>query len=172
MLRMAKTKTETQVKPLSASEEAAWRALGRAVLVIPRVLDNDLLEAQGLNVTEYSVLFNLSEAPNRSLRMGDLANYVSITVSGLTRVIDRLSRQGLVERVRDESDGRGQMAVLTPAGFERLEKAWPTHLASVRRHVMDHLAGLDLDAFAKAMGEVACEDLGPPARRAPNPQRD
>jgi DNA-binding MarR family transcriptional regulator len=166
---MAKTKEDAQVKPLSPDEEAAWRALGRAVLVIPRVLDNDLLETQGLNVTEYSVLFNLSEAPGRSLRMGDLANYVSITVSGLTRVIDRLSRQGLVERVRDESDGRGQVAVLTPAGFQRLEKAWPTHLASVRRHVMDHLSGLDLVAFAKSMGAVACEELGPPARRAPEP---
>lgn len=166
---MPKTKSDTQVKPLTPEEEAAWRALGRAVLVIPRVLDNDLLEAQGLNVTEYSVLFNLSEAPDRSLRMGDLANYVSITVSGLTRVVDRLSRQGLVERVRDESDGRGQVAVLTDAGFHRLEGAWPTHLASVRRHVMDHLSDLDLAAFAKAMGAVACEDLGPPARRAPQP---
>jgi DNA-binding MarR family transcriptional regulator len=104
---MPKTKSDSQVKPLTPEEEAAWRALGRAVLVIPRVLDNDLLQTQGLNVTEYSVLFNLSEAPNRSLRMGDLANYVSITVSGLTRVFDRLARQGLVERVRDENDGRG-----------------------------------------------------------------
>lgn len=163
------TKPATAVKPLTLDEEAAWRALGRAVLVIPRVLDNDLLAAQGLNVTEYSVLFNLSEAPNRSLRMGDLANYVSITVSGLTRVVDRLARQGLVERVRDESDGRGQVAVLTAAGLKRLERAWPTHLASVRRHVMDHLSGLDLPAFAQAMGAVACEDLGPPARRAPEP---
>jgi DNA-binding MarR family transcriptional regulator len=166
---MAKAKAEPHVKPLSREEEAAWRALGRAVLVIPRVLDSDLLESQGLNVTEYSVLFNLSEAPGESLRMGDLANYVSITVSGLTRVVDRLSRQGLVERVRDESDGRGQVAVLTPAGLRRLERAWPTHLASVRTHVMDHLSGLDLVAFTKAMATIARAELGPPVRRAPAP---
>jgi DNA-binding MarR family transcriptional regulator len=166
---MAKNEPGTQVKPLAPAEEAAWRALGRAVLVIPRVLDNDLLETQGLNVTEYSVLFNLSEAPDHSLRMGDLANYVSITVSGLTRVIDRLSRQGLVERRRDESDGRGQVAMLTATGLQRLEQAWPTHLASVRRHVMDHLSDLDLVAFAKAMEAVASEELGPPVRRAPQP---
>jgi DNA-binding MarR family transcriptional regulator len=166
---MRKTVPNTRVKPLTRKEEAAWRALGRAVLVIPRVLDNDLLDTHGLNVTEYSVLFNLSETPDRSLRMGDLAHYVSITVSGLTRVVDRLSRQGLVERVRDESDGRGQVAVLTAAGFRRLERAWPTHLASVRRHVIDHLSELDLMAFAKAMGAVACEELGPPVRRAPQP---
>jgi DNA-binding MarR family transcriptional regulator len=166
---MAQAKSQPQVKPLSPEEEAAWRALGRAVLVIPRVLDSDLLEQQGLSVTEYSVLFNLSEAPGDSLRMGDLANYVSISVSGLTRVVDRLSRQGLVERIRDESDGRGQLAVLTPAGFTRLERAWPTHLASVRTHVMDHLSGLDLVAFARAMETIACTELGPPIRRAPTP---
>lgn len=166
---MATTKPTAQVKPLTALEEAAWRAINRAVLVIPRVLDNDLLEAHGLNLTEYAVLFNLSEAPHRSLRMGDLANYLSITSGGLTRVVDRLSRQGLVERVRDECDGRGQMAVLTDAGFQRLERAWPTHLASARRHVMDHLSELDLAALAKAMEAVGNEDIGPPARRSPQP---
>ena len=107
------------------------------------------------------------EAPDRSLRMGDLANYASITSGGLTRVVDRVARQGLVERVRDETDSRGQMAVLTDAGFHRLEGAWPMHLVSVRRHVMDHLSELDLAGFAKAMAAVGDKDLGPPARRAP-----
>ena len=166
---VAKTKPTAQVKPLTPEEEAAWRALSRAVTVIPRLLGKDLLEAQGLNLTEYSVLLHLSEAPDRSLRMGDLANYAWITSGGLTRVVDRLSGQGLVERVRDESDGRGQMAVLTDAGVQRLERAWPTHLAGVRRHVMDHLSDLDLAGFAKAMGAVGDKDLGPPARRSPQP---
>jgi DNA-binding MarR family transcriptional regulator len=156
---------DTQVEPLTPDEEAAWRALGRAVLVIPRVLDAELLATQGLNMTEYSVLMNLSEAPDQSLRMSELANYVSITVSGLTRVIERLSRQGLVDRVRAESDGRGQVAVLTDAGLERLKQAWPTHLAGVRRHVMDHLAGLDLVAVADALTRIASAELGPPVRR-------
>lgn len=156
---------ERAVTPLTPEEEAAWRALGRAVLVIPRVLDADLLESQGLNMTEYSVLMNLSEAPERSLRMSELANYVSITVSGMSRVVERLSRQGLVERVRAESDGRGQVAVLTPAGLARLEQAWPAHLASVRCHVMDHLRGIDLAAFTAAVAEIACAELGPPVRR-------
>jgi DNA-binding MarR family transcriptional regulator len=162
---------KTHVKPLTPTEEAAWRALGRAVLVIPRMLDADLLESQGLNVTEYSVLMNLSEAPDHALRMSQLANYVSITVSGLTRVIERLNRQGLVERVRAESDGRGQVAVLTDAGLARLEKAWPTHLASVRRHVMDHLGDLDLVAFADAVSKIACAEIGPPVRRAQSEAR-
>src|SRR5262252_2207205 len=128
--------------PLTPDEELAWRALARAVLVIPRVLDGELLEAQGLNLTEYSVL-----------------------ISGLTRVVERLSRPGLVERVKAENDGRGQLAVLTPAGLARLERAYPTHLAGVRKHVMDHLANLDLAALAEALANIAAAEIGPPVRR-------
>jgi DNA-binding MarR family transcriptional regulator len=160
-----RAKASTGPTPLSADEEAAWRALARAVLVIPRVLDADLLQKEGLNVTEYNVLMNLSEAPERSLRMSELANYVNITVSGLTRVVERLERQGLVERVRATADGRGQVAVLTADGLARLKKAWPVHLASVRQNVVDHLEGLDLKKLAEALTAVASVELGPPVRR-------
>jgi DNA-binding MarR family transcriptional regulator len=71
------------------------------------VLDAEMLASQGLNITEYNVLMNLSEVPDHSLRMRELANLGSITVSGVTRVVERLSRRGLVERVRVENDGRG-----------------------------------------------------------------
>ena len=149
------------------------RAVMRAVLVIPRLLEADPLEAHGLNPSEYSVLQHLSEAPEHSLLMNQLANYVSLSGSGVTRVVERLTRQGLVERVRSESDGRGQCAVLTPAGLKRLHEAWPTHVASVRRHVMDHLAGLDLDAFADAVGQIAADaDVGPPIRRGQRALKD
>ena len=151
--------------PLSPDEELAWRALARAVLVIPKVLDGELLQAQGLGLTEYSVLMNLSEQPGRSMRMSELANAVMISASGLTRVVERLARQGLAERVKADTDGRGQLAVLTPAGFARLEQAYPIHLAGVRKHVMDHLAGLDLPAFAEAMSGIAAAEMGPPIRR-------
>jgi DNA-binding MarR family transcriptional regulator len=150
--------------PLSPQEEAAWRALGRALLVIPRQLDADLIGTQGLSMTEYSVLSCLSEAPARSLRMTELASRVSITVSGLTRVIERLSRDGLVDRIRDSSDGRGQVAVLTGAGLTRLQEAWPAHLASVRRHVLDHLSGLDLIAFARAVAAIGAAQAAPPVK--------
>jgi DNA-binding MarR family transcriptional regulator len=155
----------TSAQPLGPQEEAAWRALAAAVLVIPRLLDGELLEAEGLNIAEYQVLMNLSEQADRSMRMTDLANAVSVTSSGLTRIVDRLSRQQLVRRVRAETDGRGQLAVLTPAGFSRLEKAYRTHLAGVRRYVMDHLTGLDLAALTDAMSKIAAQQPGPPARR-------
>jgi DNA-binding MarR family transcriptional regulator len=154
--------------PLTPDEELAWRALARAVLVIPKVLDGELLQAQGLGLTEYSVLMNLSEQPGRSMRMSELANAVLISVSGLTRVVERLTRQGLVERARVGTDGRGQLAVLTLAGFTRLEKAYPTLLAGVREHVMDHLADLDLAAFTQAMSGIAAPEMGPPLRRTPS----
>jgi DNA-binding MarR family transcriptional regulator len=152
------------VEPLNSAEEAAWRALARALVVLPRVLDADLLESHGLNLAEYVVLMSLSEQPDHTLRMNELANVVALSASGVTRVIDRLERQRLVERVRAQSDGRGQLAALTDAGLERLMKAYPSHLRSVRRHIMDHLEGLDLEAFAAAMGNVAAGEPGPPLR--------
>jgi DNA-binding MarR family transcriptional regulator len=156
---------EQVAEPLSPVEETAWRVLVRAVLVIPRVLDAELLAAEGLNLAEYSVLMNLSEQPDRSMRMTELANVVSLSVSGLTRVVDRLARQGLVERSPCATDGRGQEAVLTAAGLARLEKAYPTHLVGVREHVMRHLADIDLVAFADAMADIAAPNIGPPVRR-------
>lgn len=152
--------------PLSELEEAAWRALARAVLVVPRVLDADLTRSHGINRTEYTVLMNLSEAPEGSLRMSDLANYVAISVSGLTRAIMRLEREGRVERTRSSEDGRGQVATITPAGLDCLRGAWPVHLESVRRHVMDHLQVLDLAVFAEAMSAIAWPEIGPPPRPA------
>jgi DNA-binding MarR family transcriptional regulator len=151
--------------PLSPEQENAWRALARAILVIPRVLESELLEAENLNLAEYSVMMNLSEQPGRALRMNELADRVSLSGSWLGRVVERLSRQGLVDRVKSETDGRGQVAVLTDAGFARLEHAYPIHLAGVREHVMKHLEGLDLVAFADAVANVAAGQGGPPARR-------
>ena len=137
-------------KPLGRSEAAFWQSLMRALVVVPRVLDEDLEEMEHLSVNQYSILVFLSEAQDRQMRIGDLADITSLTISGITRLINRLVADGLVERRRCEDDGRGFYAVLTQRGLDRLERAYPTHLASARRHVMDHLAGFDLDALAEA----------------------
>ncbi|MGP4021232.1 MarR family winged helix-turn-helix transcriptional regulator [Saccharopolyspora sp. 5N708] len=136
-----------------------WRAIARAVLVIPRVLESELMEEQGLNIAEYKVLMTLSERPGRSTRMSELADAVAMSLSGLSRVVDRLERRELIARVRDESDGRGQVARLSKAGMDRLRKAYPSHLGSVRRHVVDHLAGLDLTALAAAFRKIGERDI-------------
>jgi DNA-binding MarR family transcriptional regulator len=159
------TNQPAAARPLTPPEENAWRALARAILVVPRVLEAELLDAERLNLAEYSVLMNLSEHPDRSMRMNELADAVAVSVSGLTRVVERLARQGLVERVKCETDGRGQLAAITDAGFARLEQAYPTHLAGVRKHVMDHLGGVDLVAFAEAIAGMAAGQGGPSPRR-------
>jgi DNA-binding MarR family transcriptional regulator len=131
------------------------RALGRAMLTVPRAFDADLLREQRLSHSEYSALRHLSEAPDRRLRMSDLAAAGALSLSGITRIVTRLEGQGLVQRERSSSDGRGWNAVLSDAGLHRLRQAWPTHLASVRRHVIDHVRPADLPAFTTALQRFA-----------------
>jgi DNA-binding MarR family transcriptional regulator len=143
--------TEPGRHPLTADEDAVVRSLGRVIYALPRAVDADMMREQRLSLIEYLALVYLSEAPGRQLRMGDLAVAVEMTGSGMTRLADRLEKEGLVQRVRSEQDARGWNAVLTDAGLDRLKKAWPTNLASVRRHFLDHLAGLDLGRLAAAL---------------------
>ncbi|MDR7276493.1 MarR family winged helix-turn-helix transcriptional regulator [Catenuloplanes atrovinosus] len=145
-------------QPLNADEEAAWRAIARVATFLPRIIDAELLRLTNLTLSEYLVLMLLSEAPGRSLRMSELADGILISFSGLTRLVERLERENMVERIRAETDGRGQRAVLTDTGLARLEAAWPGHLASVRRVVIDHLAGLDLPALAAALNAIVDEN--------------
>ena len=161
MERAAKARTI----PLDRDEEAAWRAIARAVLVVPRTLDADLLAGCGLSLAEYIVLVNLSEAPGNSMRMYELAVESTLSPSGVTRLIERMERQGLVEREQAAADARGMTATLTGAGLERLRDAYPHALASVRTNVIDHLDGLDLTAFAEAVGKFATAETGCYPRR-------
>ena len=141
--------------PLNAQEEAFLRAFGRAIVTVPRVLDADLLREQGMSMSQYSALMFLSEAPGRRLRMGDLAVASALSLSGMSRIVDRLESRGLVRRERCSSDARGWEAVLTEAGFDQLRQAWPTHLASVRRHVIAHVRDLDLPTLTAALQRFA-----------------
>lgn len=138
-------------EPLDADERAFWLAFVRALIVVPRLLDADLMVGQRLSMIEYSVLMHLSEVPDRQLRMTELAGRCAVSLSGMTRIVSRLIADGYVRRVRSGEDARGAFAVLTDSGFERLEAAYPEHLASVRRHVIDHLDGFDLRKLSEAM---------------------
>lgn len=149
---MSETRPEaTAHRPLSGDEEAVARAIGRVIIVLPRVIDADLTREQGLTLNEYGTLLNLSEAPDRRLRMSELAAACDVSLSGMTRIVSRLEDDGLVIRVQCAEDARGSNAVLTAAGLRRLERAYPTHLASIRRHVLDHLTELDLKSLADAL---------------------
>jgi DNA-binding MarR family transcriptional regulator len=96
-------------------------------------LDRELEASHGLALRSYDVLIQLSRAPDRRLRMSELADAVVLSRSGLTRLVDRLEAQGLVERQPCRSDARGSHAVLTAAGLRRVRAATPTHVESVRR---------------------------------------
>ncbi|MEV7319694.1 MarR family transcriptional regulator [Streptomyces sp. NPDC093970] len=141
-------------EPLSAQEERLWRALMRVIVALPRSLDDDLLRSTGLTLTEYVVLMNLSEAENRELRMTDLASATALSASRITRVVDALQNRGQVVKRRYEGDARGNVATLTPEGLERLQDAYPVHLASARRRVVDLLDGRSVPAMVRQFEAV------------------
>ncbi|MFD5078566.1 MarR family winged helix-turn-helix transcriptional regulator [Streptomyces sp. NPDC058371] len=146
---------EQPLHPLSPYEEALLRELGRVMIVLPRVIDTDMMREQRLPLSEYTTLMHLSEAPDRRMRMSELAAIANLSLSGMTRIVTRLENQGLIERARCDEDARGWNAVLTDAGLARLQEAWPAHLASARRHVFDHLEGTDLTQLIHALRRIA-----------------
>jgi DNA-binding MarR family transcriptional regulator len=127
--------------PLNDDEELAWRSLMRLVFTLRPALDDDLQRSCGLSSTEYSVLMHLSESPDRQLRMSDLAARTSLSPSRISRVIDDMARDGLVERRSGagSGDGRNTFAAVTRSGLTNLRRAWPHHLRSVRQRAFDHL---------------------------------
>ena len=129
----------------------AWRALIQVTTGVLGVLDNELQAEHGLSLGEYEVLVHLSEAPEHSLRMADLATRLHLSPSGITRRIDGLERAGLVERRRCPSDRRGSNAVLTPEGMRRLKAAAPTHVRGVRAHFIDQLSEKEIANLASVL---------------------
>ncbi|MGU3291155.1 MarR family winged helix-turn-helix transcriptional regulator [Williamsia sp. M5A3_1d] len=142
-------------EPLDDVEGRVWRALARALVVVPRDLETDLQRESGLTLGEYQVLVILSESPGRRCRMTELASLVGLSASRMTRLIAALTARGDTTRMRDGCDRRGMSAVLTDAGFERLEAAYPAHLASVRTRVLDPLRAVDAEALAAALELLA-----------------
>ncbi|MEV6665361.1 MarR family winged helix-turn-helix transcriptional regulator [Streptomyces nigra] len=148
----------TAVEPLDQDEEAFLRALGRVMAYLPRVVDADMAREQPITSSEYTVLVHLSEAPGNHLRMSDLARMCGLSLSGVTRVVKRLEAQSLVLREKCPDDGRAWLASLTDEGWERLKLAWPTNLASVRRHIFSRLEGCDIAAAARVLERIAADD--------------
>src|SRR4051812_5903890 len=135
--------TETGLRPgggrLDETELGAWRGFLRAHAALVRQLDAELQAAHGLSLSSYEVLLLLASAPQRRQRMSELANATLITLGGVTRLVDRLERDGLVRRERCASDARGIEAVLTDEGLQRLRAAAPTHRAGIRERFLAHL---------------------------------
>jgi DNA-binding MarR family transcriptional regulator len=124
---------------LDDEEMRAWRGLVEVYADVHAALTAELQEAFGFDEGDYGVLVNLSEAPDRRLRMCDLAERLHLSPSGLTRRLDGLVRQGLVAREPSAADRRVTLAVLTDAGYAALEAAAPHHVDGVRRHFLGNL---------------------------------
>lgn len=123
---------------------AVWRSFLRAHAGVIRELEHELTAETNMPLTWYDVLLHLAEAPQRRLRMADLADRVLLSRSGLTRLVDRLQSEGLVRREPSPEDARGTFTVLTGAGLERLRSAAPVHLAGVERHWLSNFSDADL----------------------------
>ena len=155
------TATAVKIPPPSAKEALtvgelrAWRGLLRAHTCLAKRLDAELDHAHRLPMTSYEVLNRLQEATGGRMRMRDLAEQAQLSRSGLTRMVDRLERDGLLERCSCEHDARGSYACLTHAGRERLEAARGTHLAVAREQFLSHFSEAELTILADMWERIA-----------------
>lgn len=129
----------TEPRWLTGEQQCAWRKFAALMTVVPAALDAQLQRDAGLTHFGYWVLAMLSEDPERALRMSDLAARSNASPSRVSHVVARLEQQGWVRRHRACSDGRGNVAELTDAGYEKLVAAAPGHVAKVRDLIFDGL---------------------------------
>ena len=140
---------------LTRDELLAWQSLGRVAHALPRVLEEDMRRATRSTMTEYAVLLSLSSAPDSQMRMADLAAATGLSPSRMTRVVDAMQTQGLVVKVRDVADGRGNLATLTAEGRAGLEAGALTHVHSARRRFLDHIPPHQVAVVAQVLNQVA-----------------
>jgi DNA-binding MarR family transcriptional regulator len=142
------TATTTQDTKLTVQELAAWRGMLRVQAALLREMDAELTAAHGLPLRSYEVLLHLEDAPDNRQRMTELCHDVVLSASGVSRLVDRLEKDGYVRRERCACDGRGFFAVLTPGGRRKLQEARATHLTGVRRLFLERLQAGDLARLA------------------------
>jgi DNA-binding MarR family transcriptional regulator len=138
-----------QPRWLDQAEDRAWRGYRRMRTLLEAQIVRDLAREAGLSGPDYDVLSNLSEAPGRRARLGELAAHMAWSRSRLSHHITRMEQRGLVTRQDCADDGRGAFVVLTGAGFAAIEAAAPGHVASVRRHFIDLLSRRQLEVLAE-----------------------
>ena len=140
--------TSTTPVLLDAEELGAWRGMLRAHSALTKALDAELVRAHGLPLSSYEVLLFLADSPEGQMRMSELADGVLLSRSGLTRLVDRMEREGLLRRERCEDDARGWFAAITPEGREIFTRARKTHLDGVRERFLSHFTRDELRSLA------------------------
>jgi DNA-binding MarR family transcriptional regulator len=133
---------------------AAWRTFITAHAIVINLIEQDLTEAQQLPLSSYDVLLALVNAPNRRLRMHELAQAVVLSRSGLTRLVDRLEHEGLLTRERSGPDRRATYAVLTLKGFRAFRHAWPIYANGIFKYFIQHLTPQEVGTLTQMLQRV------------------
>ncbi|WP_448613855.1 MarR family winged helix-turn-helix transcriptional regulator [Modestobacter sp. URMC 112] len=139
---------------LDAEEQRAWRAWLYSTQLLQERLDRELTRGTGISHAYYEILVQLSEAPERRMRMSQLADLSLSSRSRLSHAVTRLEERGWIRRQVCPEDGRGQLAVLTDEGFAALEAAAPVHVESVRTHLFDQLSPAQVAALQDIGGTL------------------
>lgn len=140
---------------LDDREQAVWRLYLEVSQRLWARLSRELNDETGVSMSEYDVLVKLSEAPEHTLRMSELASRTTQSRSRVTHTVSRMEQAGHVERRPCTNDGRGVTCRLTPSGMALLESAAPSHVRSVRRHFVDFMPSEDLDRTRAALDNMA-----------------
>lgn len=159
---------------LDDDEQRAWRALAAVLLRLPVALERQLRTDSDLTHFDYWLMALLSEAPDRMLRLAELAAQADASLSRLSHAVSRLEAEGWVERRPCPDDARATLGVLTDAGYARVVAAAPDHVAEVRRLVFDGLGACDVAALERVAGAIAARltGAGGNAERRTPPVRD
>jgi DNA-binding MarR family transcriptional regulator len=139
---------------LNAEEREAWLVMARLLMQLGPTLDAQLRRDAGISHFEYTVMAGLSEAPERTLRMSELAAFAEGSLSRLSQVVARLEKKGWVRRCPDPTDGRYTLATLTETGWEKVVATAPGHVAEVRRVVFDPLTRAQLQQLTNIGGRI------------------
>jgi DNA-binding MarR family transcriptional regulator len=149
------TAETTATRWLDPEQQRSWRAYLVGTTLLMDRLDRELRDKHAVSIPEYEILVRLSEAPERRMRMAELAGAISHSRSRVTHTVSRLEKDGLVLRSACASDGRGVEAALTDAGFARLQGAARTHVEGVRRLMVDLATEKDFLAVGRVFDAVA-----------------
>ena len=144
----------TDTRWLNTEESAAWVRLIALAELLPGALDAQLLRDAGLTHFEYVALMSLADAPDRTMRMTELASRTNATLPRLSHVARRLEERGLIERFPCPEDRRATNATITQAGLELLASAAPGHVDTVRANVLDALSPEQLEQLYQIAGAV------------------
>ena len=144
-----------QTRWLTGDQQRAWRAFIIGMTLLTDTLDRELRHAHGISLGEYEILVRLSESPERSMRMAQIAESMQHSRSRVTHTVTRMEKAGLISRCAAEGDRRGVEARMTDRGWDLLVEAAPTHVTGVRAHFVDVADQTDYAAMGRVMNAVS-----------------